>query len=82
MTSTFDLPAWLATTAGIGYWLSVRGAGLVSSPSASPFKLFFRNVTGAITRHGKYISQAFFPDTLYSRKKKGVRYGPVLEEGG
>jgi hypothetical protein len=61
---------------------TVRIADLIDSPVVLPFSFIFRNVTSAVTRHGECNRRTLFADPFYSRKEKGVRYGPVLKEGG
>jgi hypothetical protein len=82
MVFSFNFSAWPAIAAGTRYSPSVRITVLIGSPVVFPFSFISRNVTGAVTRHCECNRRALFTDPLYSRKQKGVRYGPVLKEGG
>jgi hypothetical protein len=82
MVFRFNLSAWPAIAAGTRYPPTVRITKLIGSPVVFPSSIIFRNVTGAVTRHGKCNRRALFADPLYSRKQEGVRYSPVLKEGG
>jgi hypothetical protein len=81
MVFRFNLSAWPTIAAGTRYPPSVHIALLIGSPIVFPFSFIFRTVTGAVTRHCECNRRALFADPLYSRKQKGVRYGPVLKEG-
>jgi len=82
MAFRFNLSAWPTVAAGTRYPPTVRITLLIGSPVVFPSSIFFRNVAGAVTRHGECNRRALFADPLYSRKQKGVRNSPVLKEGG
>jgi len=44
--------------------------------------IFGQGICSAVARHGECNSRAFFSNPSYPGKKKGMRQGPFLKEGG